>query len=97
MDSNLEYGLLDLSDVASNLDDEVPTDLRKSRLGKLAFRLATLGALKRLRNPDFSILFKYRDAYTTVAALAPLTLAPGLSDLLHFPSPPSLEYFKTLP
>ncbi|KAL8636686.1 MAG: hypothetical protein Q9226_009224, partial [Calogaya cf. arnoldii] len=48
------------------------------------------------RNPDFGILFKDRPTFDHIAELAPITLAPGLEDVLSSDQPPSTDFFTTL-
>ncbi|KAJ2970960.1 hypothetical protein NUW58_g9546 [Xylaria curta] len=68
-----------------------------SKLENLTHQLLTLEAPSWYRNPDFHVLFNDRDAYNSVAELAPLTLAPGFDNVLLSDNAPSSDFFHTLP
>jgi hypothetical protein len=45
----------------------------------------------------FKVIFSDRAVYDEVCATCPLTFAEGLSEVLDCPTPPSLDYFRSLP
>ncbi|KAL8742197.1 MAG: hypothetical protein Q9184_008291, partial [Pyrenodesmia sp. 2 TL-2023] len=74
------------------LDSPVQIDLEDRLYG-----LVSCNAPEWYRNPDFRILFKDRPTFDHIAELAPITLAPGLEDVLSSNQPPSPDFFMTLP
>lgn len=48
-------------------------------------------------NPAIKTALGNKSAYDKLCSEAPLTYAPGLDDVLSSPSPPSIEYFESLP
>jgi len=76
--------LLELSPLAQLVDD-------------LTFKLVSLDAPDWYINPEFGILFAERSSYDSVVASSPLTFAPGLFERLTSPTPPTMDYFMSLP
>ncbi|KAI4242723.1 MAG: hypothetical protein L6R42_010929 [Xanthoria sp. 1 TBL-2021] len=66
-------------------------------LEELTYGLVSCDVPEWYRNPDFRILFKDRPTFDHIAELGPITLAPGLEDVLNSDQPPSTDFFTTLP
>jgi len=79
------------------LDDALLADPAVAKIEDLAYGMMDVDAPEWFRNPDFQVLFKDRPTYDAVAELAPVTLAPGLDELLFSKSAPSIDFFHTLP
>lgn len=62
-----------------------------------AHQLACLDAPSWFINPDFKAIFADRSDYDDLLALCPLSVAPGLADVLAASTPPSSSVFTTLP
>jgi hypothetical protein len=67
------------------------------KLEDLTSRLIRADVPEWYPNSDFGILFKDDSVFNTIADLAPLTLAPGLDDVLLSDQPASTDLFRTLP
>lgn len=93
-DMDEEIGTPTLDD---ELDSRMSEDEGVNLLETRTMNMVGLHVPDWYRNPDFKILFTSADAYENLAALAPLTLADNLSDVLQAPYPPSDDFFLTLP
>lgn len=60
-------------------------------------KLACLDAPSWYINPEFKAVFGDGSVYNDLVALCPLSVAPGLADVLASPEPPSSSVFTTLP
>ncbi|CAN9367521.1 unnamed protein product [Alternaria alternata] len=63
----------------------------------LTFKLVNVPAPHWYMNPEFGVLFEKRSSYDSIAACSPLTFAPNLHEVLTSSTPPSLDYFTSLP
>lgn len=63
----------------------------------LAYGLVVIKAPNTFINPLFNTVFAAREDWDSVAATTPLTLAPGLENVLSADEAPSIMYFKSLP
>lgn len=67
-------------------------------LDDIAFDLVNLDLPKWYINADIKVAFRTRAMWdSVVSSSSPLTPAPGLEEVLSGSSPPSIDYFKTLP
>lgn len=73
-------------------DGELEIDLED-----LTYGLVSCDVPQWYRNPDFGVLFKDRQIFDRITDLVPITLAPGLHDVLNSNEPPSVDFFMTTP
>lgn len=74
------------------------TRTKKSKPSSTATRCAvTTGAPEWLVDPVYPHILTQETAFDKINAECPLTCAPGLLETLKFPTPPSLEFFRSLP
>ncbi|KAH7374116.1 ATP synthase alpha/beta family, nucleotide-binding domain-containing protein, partial [Cadophora sp. MPI-SDFR-AT-0126] len=77
--------------------DLLDLDAAHQLVDDLTWKLLTIDAPDWYINPTFKAVFPERSAYDSIAACSPLTLCPGLYDVLRSSEPPSIEFFKSLP
>ncbi|KAB2105124.1 hypothetical protein AG0111_0g6896 [Alternaria gaisen] len=63
----------------------------------LTFKLVNIAAPSWFINIDFGVVFAERSSYDSVAACSSLIFCPNLYEVLTSPTPPSIDYFKSLP
>lgn len=89
-DSRIDEGdsdgvqLLQLGPLAQLVDD-------------LTFNMVNIPAPPWFINLDFGVVFAERPSYDSIAACSPLTFPLNLYEVLTSSTPPSIDYFKSLP
>jgi hypothetical protein len=94
MDMNVD---LVQDDLDSDPDLDLDLDDALSKIDDLTYDLININAPAWYINPTFKTVFGERSSYDGIAACSPLTLAPELPDVLSSATPPSLDFFRSLP
>ena len=97
-EADLDSDYSDDSETEEDYDlDLLQLNAAPKTIDDLTFDLIHIDSPAWFMNAKFKVFFNERSTYDSVAACSPLTLAPGLDDVLSSPTPPSVDFFSSLP